>query len=123
MAAYLKKLFRHNPLVARKPLIRVTKFLRRVADRLRSFEFQTGHDLRAVDDLDSRLAKCLDDLRRGAFWHRKTIPSRCVIAWPSALRDGRQVGQPLRALLRRDGQRPYLAAVDETEDGRDGRDH
>jgi hypothetical protein len=23
MAAYLKKLFRHNPLVARKPLIRV----------------------------------------------------------------------------------------------------
>jgi hypothetical protein len=24
MAAYLKKLFRHNPLVARKPLIRVT---------------------------------------------------------------------------------------------------
>src|SRR4051812_20210491 len=27
MAAYLKKLFRHNPLVARKPLIRVTVVL------------------------------------------------------------------------------------------------
>src|SRR4051794_28926165 len=31
MAAYLKKLFRHNPLVARKPLIRVTEQLLAVA--------------------------------------------------------------------------------------------
>ena len=29
MAAYLKKLFRHNPLVARKPLIRVSDSFRR----------------------------------------------------------------------------------------------
>src|SRR4051794_270113 len=53
MAAYLKKLFRHNPLVARKPLIRVQEHF--ACDRVRmtravAFTFDQAKDLAAPTD-------------------------------------------------------------------------
>src|SRR4051812_8002700 len=99
------------------------EFLGRIADRLSTFGFQPGQNLRAVDHLDRRFTELRYDFRRGALRHREAVPCRGLVSRPAAFRDGWQVGKPLGALSASHRERPQLPAIDEADDGRDGRNH
>jgi hypothetical protein len=78
MAAYLKKLFRHNPLVARKPLIRV---IRTVRDQLAALSAATIRlalieDGRAVQ-VNTQIVKAFE------LWVPKSESQQ--ILWPSTV--------------------------------------